>query len=71
MWVKTLQERHAFNELALELKAVRNIGSWQSFCDAASVFLHKRKDRGAEWILYISWGGILPFLSWIALAKWV
>ncbi|WP_375620270.1 MULTISPECIES: hypothetical protein [unclassified Bartonella] len=45
MWVKTLQERHAFNELALELKAVCNIGSWQSFCDSVGVFLYKRKDK--------------------------
>ncbi|WP_375626360.1 MULTISPECIES: hypothetical protein [unclassified Bartonella] len=35
MWVKTLQERHNFNELALELKAVGNIRSWQNFCDSA------------------------------------
>ncbi|WP_375649799.1 hypothetical protein [Bartonella sp. MU70NMGDW] len=37
MWVKTVSERHAFNELSLKLKAVRNIGSRQSFCDGAGL----------------------------------
>ncbi|WP_375628883.1 hypothetical protein [Bartonella sp. TT67HLJMS] len=35
MWVKTVQESHAFNESSFELKVARNIGSWQSFCDSA------------------------------------
>ncbi|WP_375682406.1 hypothetical protein [Bartonella sp. AP28SXKL] len=43
MWVKTVQERHAFNELSLELKAVCNIGSWQSFVMMPALFFHKRK----------------------------
>ncbi|WP_375621475.1 hypothetical protein [Bartonella sp. AA97HXZ] len=43
MWVKTVQERHAFNELSLEPKAVCNIGSWQSFVMMPALFFYKRK----------------------------
>ncbi|WP_375695869.1 MULTISPECIES: hypothetical protein [unclassified Bartonella] len=68
MWVKTVQERHAFNEVSLEPKAVCNIGSWQSFCDDAGLFFYKRKlvfsisvkIGGAEWILYPSWELTIP-----------
>ncbi|WP_375647305.1 hypothetical protein [Bartonella sp. CR84HXZ] len=67
MWVKTLQERHAFNELALELKAVRNIGSGRVF-----VMLPVFSSINVKMLngFYSLHGGFsIPL--WIAFAKWV
>ncbi|WP_375650847.1 hypothetical protein [Bartonella sp. OT172YNZD] len=67
MWIKTVQERHAFNESSFEPKAFRNMGGWRGFCDGAVVFFHKRKDRGLNGF-YILHGGF-TISSRIAFAK--